>query len=305
MSIEPNNPELLKAMALIDEIVQVHSNSLSDTDLEYKLDAVERTIELIRIRRKKLKYSLLLEEYIQGDLFVDNANIHFYPPEKLKGFGSGIPPSYYQPKLLLFLLLYHREKYRVIDIIEMFINKIWDDLGTLDFKKTDTGVFRCYTNIRFAAHTLRDAGLIRFTQKEAFKTWELSLLGFLAASIVLEQDHSDWTSEKLQVNQGHSLHKDIVKAIVQVKDYNDFVYHLRRICLPDVKVFNTFENMLKEAYALLLKYQAILNKPGLTKKERQQESTKLIKQLEGLDLIDLFCKELSRCINVNRLLNTS
>lgn len=304
MSINPKSPELEKAEVLINKMVQVDSNSLFEADFGVKLDVLERTIELIRIHRKQMKHSLDIETYTQGDLFVDNATIHFCPPKKYEDPGVGIPSSYYQPKLLLFLLIYHREKYKVIEIIEMFIEKIWDDLDTLDFKKTDTGVIRCYTNIRFAAHTLRDFGLLRFTQREAYKTWELSLLGFLVASIVLGQDWCQWNRDKMHVSQGHFLQDGITKAIKQVKDYRNFVNWLGHICEPDTKVFKTFEGMLKEAYALLSKYQTVLSKENITKKERLEHSSELVHQLERLADIDKFYEEFSKCINVNRLLNT-
>jgi len=304
MSIEPNHNELLKAEALIDQIVQVDRGSVWDSDLDLKLDLLERTIELIRIKRKKIKNKFQFEDYLQSDLFADDRSIRFSLPENPKSLGSGSCSIYYQPKLLLFLLLYHREKYQVINIIELFIDKIWDDLKTLDFKKTDTGVFRCYTNIRFAAKTLRDFGLIRFTRKEAYKTWELSLLGFLVASIVLEQDQCKWEVYRESTYHGHFLQSNIVKAIINVKDYDNFVFNLQSICQPDSTIFNTFEGMLKSSYELLEIYQKILKRKDLNKKQRQEKSSELITKLESLPFIDEFYDEFSKCINVNRILKT-
>ena len=121
--------------------------------------------------------------FTQGNVQVGDGGLHFIAPKKIERYGSGTPPIQLQPKLLLYL--FYRNfggEMQVYDIIDTFIKLIWDQLTLLDFKKTQTGVTRRFTNTRFAANTLRAYGLLKFTKREAYKTWMLSLSGLLVAS---------------------------------------------------------------------------------------------------------------------------
>ncbi|MFC1792657.1 hypothetical protein ACFL3Q_03620 [Planctomycetota bacterium] len=302
MSIDPEHNELEKAQALIDELVQVDYGGKRDSIIDLKLDLLERTIELLRIKKRYLKNDLKFEDYIQSNIFCGSDSIHFALPERSDNLGSGTAPIRLQPKLLLFLLIYHREEFRVLDIIEKFIGKIWDYLGTVDFKKTETGVFRCFTNTRFAAKTLREYGLLKFTRKEAFKTWVLSLPGFLVASVVLEKYKDDWQIPTFRRAYNLNLHEDILDAKDRVRTYDDYVKRLAVICEPNTEIFGTFEGVLQEAYSLLNNYWRILENQNKTIVERQKESLKLVQKIEGLPTIEQFYSELSKCINLERLL---
>ena len=118
MSIDRDGQELDEALALIEKLVQVDQYRPADQMGELKLDVLERTIELIRIKRKCLRNGLPLEEFIQGNILNNETSIRYISPERIDSLGSGTTPIHLQPKLLLFLLLYHRENYRVLDIIE-------------------------------------------------------------------------------------------------------------------------------------------------------------------------------------------
>ncbi len=138
---------------------------------------------MLRIEKRQLNNNLAFSDFIQGNLEFKNNQIHFTPPLKPRTRGFGTRPVYLQPKLLIYLLFRHgKSDNQVYDIIKNFVRVIWDDLDDLDFEKTKTGVFRCFTNTRFAANTLRDYGLLKFTKKEAFKTWVLSFTGVMVAS---------------------------------------------------------------------------------------------------------------------------
>ena len=77
MSIEPEHKEFEDTEALIDELVHIHYSIGRDDLLDHKLDLLERTIELLRIRKRHLKNDLRLEDYIQSDLFCDSKGFHF------------------------------------------------------------------------------------------------------------------------------------------------------------------------------------------------------------------------------------
>ena len=301
MSIEPDNKELEKAKALVEELVQIDCSG-EKNDFNFKLDLLDRTIEMLRIRQRSLKNELRFEDYIQGHICCEGDSLHFTVPETQNLLGSGTNPIQLQPKLLLFLLIYHRERYRVLDIIEQFIGKIWDDLTTVDFKKTETGVFRCFTNTRFAAKTLREYGLLKFTRKEEFKTWVLSLPGFLVASVVLEKYRNDWQIPASRRAYDLNLHEDILDARNRTTTYDDYVKRLAVICEPNTEIFGTFASVLEKAYDLLKDYWRILENQKKTIVERQKVSLEIVQRIEELPMIKQFYSEFSRCINLERLL---
>ena len=159
------------------------SEPTDKVSLSAKLDLIERILEMLRIKNRQLNNNLAFSDFIQGSLEFKNNQICFTPPLKPKARGFGTRPVYLQPKLLIYLLFRHgKSDNQVYDIINNFVRVIWDDLDVLDFEKTKTGVFRCFTNTRFAANTLRDYGLLKFTKNEAFKTWVLSFTGVMVAS---------------------------------------------------------------------------------------------------------------------------
>ncbi len=174
--------KLKKILAILSEIAENHvtigvpirQTSPFDTQrvdpghnapLSTKLDVIERVLEMLRIEKKQLNNHLAFSDFIQGNLEFKNNQIHFTPPLKPRTRGFGTRPVHLQPKLLIYLLFRHgKSDNQVYDIINNFVRVIWDDLVELDFEKTKTGVFRCFTNTRFAANTLRDYGLLKFTR---------------------------------------------------------------------------------------------------------------------------------------------
>jgi len=271
-------------------------------DLDLKISALILTLEKLRRIRRPKQEPIEYEEFEQCELFFDTDKIVLAAPEHFSSMGSGTPPIRLQAPLLLFLLLRHREQYQVLEIIEFFIEWIWTELGALDFKKTKTGVTRCFTNTRFAANVLRDYGLLKFTQKEAFKTWELSLTGLLVAASVLERRRASKTPTRLPVlkKEGNlDLSAEIRDACKEFSSFDAFVYLLGSICRPDAKVFKTFEKTLKKAFDLLQEYWKILNDPAKSPGERRAASMEKIRQLEREGVDDRFYEELARCIQIN------
>jgi hypothetical protein len=191
---------------LIDLWVEIDGDPPGRDNLQDKLDILERALESLRIDCRWLENKLPLEIFIQGHTHKEQNTLSYWFPSKHASLGSGTPPIQLQPMLLLFLIIYHKESYQIYDIISNFINKIWDQLEFLDFKKTKTGVVRCFTNTRFAAHTLRDYGFLKFTRNEAYKTWTLSLPGFLVASKVLYKFKGMWELPEFEKWESFDLH---------------------------------------------------------------------------------------------------
>jgi hypothetical protein len=294
---------------VIDRLVDVRGYGCEDLftvedGLQLKIDLLDRTIEILRIERRHLDNNLSMEEFVQGKIELSESRIKFTAPEKRKIMGSGTKPIALQPKLLRYLLYRHNNRYgSVYDIINNFIRMIWDHLELLDFKKTRTGVLRCFTNTRFAALTLRDYGLLRFTKKEAYKTWVLSLPGILVASKVMEG--KNWEIPPVIQGEYHiDLHPDIRKAFTELQTYNKFVQRMTTVCDPNTNIFKVYQEGSKRSYSLMADYWQILQDSSISAIDRKKKSTAKLKQIEQDPEIKAFFNELSLCLKVGDLLNT-
>jgi hypothetical protein len=287
---------------LVDSFVQYFdANDVFPSDgLNTKIDLLERAIELWRFHNLREDNGVELEHFLQGRILVDDSRMFYEAPDRLSASAAGTRPVLLQPNLLFFLLVFHRDRLKVYDIIHRFIEKMRPQLTLLDFKKTKTGVTRCYTNTRFAALTLRNYGFLKFTRREAYKVWELSLTGFLAAS-KLRADKPGWTLEPFDA-QRVDLHPAISEASKELDHYDKFVHRLASICEPDVKVFRTFEEVLRKAFRLLPSYWETLGDPMLTQKQRHAATTQRIAELEHLPQMTNFYQEFSACVRVDLLL---
>jgi len=292
---------------LIDRFLQVEGFASQETltassqsaDLDLKIALLSFLLEELRYERDQDGESVTFEEYVRCRVATSHGAIVISPPEEFESVGSGTAPIQLQSPLLIFLLLHHRERYPVLDIIQQFIEKIRPQLTFLDFKKTRTGVTRCFTNTRFAAHVLRDYGLLKFTYREAYKTWELSLMGFLVASAILKspsRQANPWTISPLHKEANFDLVREIRSAYDQIADYEAFVGRLASLCQSNARVFQTFEPALRKAYVILGDYWATLKNSSLTQKARKDASRESIKRLEQEGINDKFYEELSSCI---------
>jgi hypothetical protein len=275
--------------------------------LDLKVALLSRMLEELKHERQTADDVVDFETYIQSMIFADNGKLFFAAPQFPKELGAGTAPIQLQSPLLLFLLLHHRERFRVLEIIQHFIGKVRSNLKYLDFKKTKTGVTRCFTNTRFAAHVLRDYGLLKFTHLQAYKTWELSLTGFLVAADIFHKrskENIQWNIPEYSKEQNFDVLSEIRTACEEIKSYDAFVGRLASICEPDTKVFKTFDPALRKAFALLPGFWATLKNPKLNQQDRRAESLGRMQQLESEGISDQFYEEFSQCILVNALLAT-
>ena len=288
------------AEALLGQLIRADGYRLNQKGDLLKIALIENLLQVLRYKHQALESKLTFEEFIQSDISVEGGIIKLRAPSLRREPGSGTPPILLQPNLLMYLLLFHHQAYSVYDIIENFVRRIWDQLDLLDFKHTRTGVIRCFTNTRFAALTLRNYGLLQFTKKEAYKTWVLSLPGFLVASRVLET--GTWGFSRLPDPWISDLHVDIHDAKSSLKSYDQFVNQLASICQPRTEIFLTFENVLSHAYDLMDQYWKAIANPELTKKDRQKESAAVLETLSKQPGINDFYKEFSLALLTDELL---
>lgn len=254
------------------------------------IDLMENLLTLLRLKYYKTNSEQSLETLLDSKVTIANNKISIIAPKVPLTTQSGTPPIQLQSALLRYLLIYHNQANPVHVIVENFIKTVWDDLYIVDFKRTKTGVIRCHTNTKFAACTLRDFGFLKFTHKEQYKTWKLSLSGFLVASKLIES--GDWRPNSIN-ERGLFLRKDLLEANDVLNNYNSFIGQLNKLCKPQEKIFKTYDAILKTAHALLIKYCNTISDDKLSIKERRIKCIRLINELDGHKDMEEFYNEFS------------
>lgn len=219
---------------LIDQVVMLE-NFRGPHSPDRKIELLCFALEELKYERRTNRGEGSFEEYVQSEIRVRGNQLLISAPAKLRDVGSGTNPIQLQASLLLFLLLNHKESYQVLEIIQHFIKQVRDQLTFLDFKKTKTEVTRCFTNTRFAANAHRDYGLLKLTHRKAFKTWELSLAGFLVAANVLKrrsQDRNAWHLSALTKDGNFDLLPEIRLACQGIQTFDAFQKLLALIVNP-------------------------------------------------------------------------
>jgi len=287
----------------VDENVQIAGEIYAT--MNEKVDLLERILEFIRIADKRLDNELPFDKALNWRYAtLDDEIVCLRPGGKrsLQSWGKGTSQDKLQVRLLVYLLKTMNQKSSVYSLVEGFVKEQWDDLEAVDFQKTRTGVYRCYTNTRFAAMTLRRYGLLRYTQKEAFKTWKLSLPGVLTAAEALK--HGELLNGPFPHSQGSSIHPWIFNYGDQFKSFDLILQSLKLICPDNIEVFDSFEPVLQKAGALLPCYwRKFLESKG--EKSKKQLTSEIIAQLESIEGYGDFMNELAECIEIERILEDS
>lgn len=268
-------------------------------DESLAVDLLERAIEAYKIQNGQLHNRVAFEWFQEGHLELKNGALHFSAPMRLNDSGSGTQPVVLQPTLLVHLLLRHDRHRQVLDAIEGFIACLGNQLEALDFKRTRTGVLRCVTNTRFAANTLRKYGLLKFTRREAYKTWVLSLPGALLAAELAP--HVGLSLKPCESRKGFDLHPAILAPGPDSANYGDFVRRLEALCQPNAEFFRTYDAMLRRAYDLLPGYWAAMRDPKLPPENRRKACIERLRQLEEDPMTEGFYQQLAMHLRTDLL----
>ncbi len=293
-----------KLEAWINGIIAIDGLKGPDA-VDAKLDALGYLVDRLKRTRNAKKRALPFEQYVQAQHDVFDNVLFIVPSNVRQELGKGFTPVQLQVPLLLFLLIHHRDRHNVLDIIDLFTGRLAGQFKEVDYKRTDTGVIRCYTNTRFAAKRLRDYGLLRYTHKEAYKTWELSLIGLLVASVLFHEraeNDEPWQIPSKELNTVSGISQEILSALQGVHDYKAFVERLSRICKPHADLFSTFGPALERAYNLLQGYVQALGSKDLKEVDRQRLGPRFIMQLEQEGIGDKFHEEFSQSMQLDDLL---
>lgn len=285
---------------LVDRLIDVSGSG--EEPISRKVDLLERLIEQWRIERHQLSNGIDFEEFLVWRWFSDPGRLHFTKSNEIVDRSAGTAPLRLQRKLLVFLLLNHGKYHHVLDIIRDFVWTIRSSLEIRDFKKTETGVFRCFTNTRFAANILREYGLLKYTRQEAFKVWILSLPGLLVAARALSDGAERGWKLPTITDSWHRLDPFTLRCAPVTHDLPALVRTLSELCEPNTKIFTTFDHVLEQAHRLLQSFWATLADPDLPTKAREDRARHLTEQLEIIIGYPDFIEELTSSIQIDNLL---
>lgn len=285
---------------VIDSLIAVER--VGNVPISSKVDLLERLIEQWRIDRHELSNGLDFEEFLAWRWRSGADQLSFQRSGEKADYSAGTAPIRLQRRLLVFLLLNHGRYEHILDIIREFVRTIRGDLDVRDFKKTETGVFRCFTNTRFAANTLREYGLLKYTRQEAFKVWILSLPGLLVAARALSDGAERGWKLPTITDPWHRLDPFTLRCAPVTHDLPTLVRTLSELCEPNTKIFTTFAHVLEQAHGLLKSYWATLADPDLPTKAREDRARQLTEQLEIIIGYPDFIDELTSSIQIDNLL---
>jgi hypothetical protein len=241
-----------------------------------------------------------MEDALDLNWLIQSDRIFVSQPEVVHSFGTGTSPLHLQRRLIEHLLIDHGRTLTVLAVIDTFIERIRRELVPVDFKRTSTGVMRCYTNTRFAARKLREAGLLKFTQKEAYKKWFLTLPGFVVAAQSFMQRIPP-INECDKVG-GLGLDKFIHDCQDKIKTFPDFVETLASLCEPDVDIFSSFKPTLKRCHEHLHRYWDVLNDMDMKSADVVKRSGQFIRLIDQTEGYGRFIEEFSASIQSDRLI---
>jgi hypothetical protein len=178
---------------------------------------------------------------------------------------------------------------------------MWDEFDIVDFEKTKTGATRCFTNTRFAANTLRDYGLLKFTKEELYKTWMLSPIGIIVALKLLKD--GVWPKPISKQKTDPVLHQNIRDTFDTLKDNDEFLSVLTSIARSE-KLTEAFEKGFQITFKLLSQYCGIFKDNEISKKDRKEGCLSILRQLEENDEVKILFDKLSWCLSRGDVLNT-
>ena len=213
---------------------------LENLPTDKKAEILEHLLWLFRVSRKKTSNTVSYEEVVESKFLVVDEQINISLPVETI-IDAGFRPIQYQPALLWHLLLNGHKEEAVLDTIRGFIYRHYSSLQLADFKKTDTGVIRCFTNTRFAANTLREHGFLRYGWGDAFKHWKLTFPGLMAAGHFYLHPPKNIPS----IYNWHGLYPDFHGVIKRFMDYENCIDILSKLFNKSEGSFSSYEPMLR------------------------------------------------------------
>jgi hypothetical protein len=269
--VSQRNELVANLRLFIDEAVLFEDPSLAGAaELAHKLDVLERAVELLRLEHGEMQNRLRMEDCLARGLEVSrgaDGALRLRVGGSATGIASPGWPSpggrtqdELQIPLILYLFITYRHRRRINDLLVSFLEEMRPWLSPDDVESTRTGVMRAMTTTRTAARALRLHGLIIDSPETAYKSWELSILGLLMASILVERSgrfvemapRGVKASASGRFGASNHLASALAALMRELNDPMVVSQALSRVCIPNRDVFATFD----EVAAVLAQFAA-------------------------------------------------
>ncbi len=297
-----NSEDLLQARRMLAAMVDLGDTAHDDEGAtRRRIDILERMIEVLRYELEYPDNKLPFERFVNGAILVDDGVIHYRPGQCAPFGGIGTRAYDLQPRLLIYLLVNHGLHGDVYSAIHGFVRRHRPILGVLDFKRTRTGVVRCFTNTRTAARTLRRFGLLRYTCREAYKTWELSLRGLLVAAILYRHGHvKPPESFPTDLVDAHPL---VRTALLMTRTFDRAVAVFQHVCEKGRGLYASIDAVAREVERVRRGYRAaIRERLTMRPKEDERLSTRALEVIESHPAMPDFKRDLSMALQIEDVL---
>ncbi|HRN38401.1 MAG TPA: hypothetical protein PLL18_15960, partial [Flavobacteriales bacterium] len=126
-----------KLEAWIDGIIAIDGLRGPDA-VDAKLDVLSYLVDSLKRGRKAKGPTYSFEQYVHARHDVIDNVLFLVPSNVRQELGKGFSPVQLQVPLLLFLLIHHRDRHNVLDIIDLFTGQLANQFKEVDYKRTDT-----------------------------------------------------------------------------------------------------------------------------------------------------------------------
>lgn len=215
-----------------------------------------------------------------------------------------------QVPLLLYLLVTYQHPRRINDLLVDFLTEVRPWLSAYDVETTRTGVMRAMTTARSAARALRLHGLLTDSDRTAYKSWELSVLGLLVARLLVERVgvepdmQSRWRATSSGGRFGASTHlsKPVDEALRTLSDPSAVAAAMHRICGPNRDVFETFDRAVELVVAFTRRVGDEARPQRREPHEARAEARAMIVALREAIPPDAFSADMAKDVALKELL---
>jgi hypothetical protein len=258
----PERERLLSLLeSFVDSSVKIKVLGVGAEALVRKLATLQRVVERLRLRTGRVETRVRMDELLASSIDVaawDSGAVlrvvpSRYPPhEPTMDAPEERGQVELQVPLIEHLLQTHQQPQRINDLLVDFVESIKGHLSPADVETTRTGVTRVVTTTRGAAQALRDHGLLIYSDRTAYKTWELSVLGLLVAAILREGNAGgQLQARRLRTRDGgafgasNTLAEPLRHALDDLANADVVVNRLRTVFGANHDVFASFERAVE------------------------------------------------------------
>ncbi len=239
-------------------------------EVEEELAKLKYDLRLIDIRNFKEDEKKQLQMF--PDFFADLLDIPDQP------FLPHVKQNALPIPLLLFLFYNHNKNMTALTSSAVFMDTVKSYLQQGDFQHLKSGSIRFITNTRFASNHLRRYGLLRTSEKEKYKYWQLTLFGTLIAAMILEDEKFTFPEKFITHKDPFFFNQTLYTYTDELLRENGFNKLVKRIFIDEV--VSDIYSIKHEFVTFLAELLHIIKKTKKDQKEFFNEYGAFLKQID-------------------------